>query len=313
MKRLPAKRPTLIFLLALLLVFCMSVSAQIELYTVQYGDSVSSIAAHFQITAEALIEHNNLRRDERLLRGQILRIPVADDLSISHQVRTQDSLQSIAARYGISVAALVSVNNMQSEAHLIPGQRLLLPAEANDRFRARHKVQPGEALREIGERYGISWRTLAAVNNLANPNLIYAGQILIVPDEESKPVETTAQAPDTSGLPVLHRLHIVRAGEQFDLLAQRYALPLQDLLDLNHVRGEARLYSGDIVLLPAASAIVTRAVPERAVEFISHVVRFGETLGTIAARYEVSLADIVADNGLINPNVIHVGHVLVIR
>ena len=311
MKRLPAKRPTLIFLLALLLVFCKSVSAQIELYTVQYGDSIASIAAHFQITAGALIEHNNLRRDERLLRGQILRIPLAEDLPISHQVGIQESLQSIAARYGVSVEALVSANNMQSEAHLIPGQRLLLPAESTDSFRARHRVQPGEALREIGERYGISWRTLAAVNNLANPNLVYAGQVLIVPDEETKPIEAATQAPD--GLPVLHRLHIARAGEQFDILAQRYALPLQDLLDLNHVRGEARLYSGDIVLLPAASAIVKRAVPERAVESTSHVVRFGDTLGAIAARYEVSLADIVAANGLINPNVIYVGQVLVIR
>ncbi len=45
----------------------------------------------------------------------------------------------------------------------------------------RHVVQPGETLFLIGLRYGVSWTRIAALNNLANPNLIYAGQVLLIP------------------------------------------------------------------------------------------------------------------------------------
>jgi LysM repeat protein len=42
-------------------------------------------------------------------------------------------------------------------------------------------VQYGETLTSIASRYGTTVWTLAVLNNLANPNLIYAGQYLLVP------------------------------------------------------------------------------------------------------------------------------------
>ncbi len=43
-----------------------------------------------------------------------------------------------------------------------------------------HTVQRGETLSSIGRQYGVSWRELAEINNLANPNRIFAGQRLCV-------------------------------------------------------------------------------------------------------------------------------------
>lgn len=51
-----------------------------------------------------------------------------------------------------------------------------------------HTVQRGESLYLIGQRYGVSWRTLAQINNLANPRLIFAGQRLCVATQGSTPV-----------------------------------------------------------------------------------------------------------------------------
>lgn len=42
-------------------------------------------------------------------------------------------------------------------------------------------VQPGDTLARIAQRYGTSWLTLAQVNNIANPNRIYAGQTIFIP------------------------------------------------------------------------------------------------------------------------------------
>lgn len=43
-----------------------------------------------------------------------------------------------------------------------------------------HTVRWGETLARIGRQYGVSWVTLAQWNSLANPNHIYAGQVLCV-------------------------------------------------------------------------------------------------------------------------------------
>jgi hypothetical protein len=48
-----------------------------------------------------------------------------------------------------------------------------------------HTVQKGEYLTMIAKQYGVSWRWLADINNLANPSLIYPGQKLCVATDGS--------------------------------------------------------------------------------------------------------------------------------
>jgi LysM repeat protein len=44
-----------------------------------------------------------------------------------------------------------------------------------------YTVKPGDNLYRIGVAFGIPWPNIAAFNNLANPNLIFAGQVLCIP------------------------------------------------------------------------------------------------------------------------------------
>ncbi len=54
-----------------------------------------------------------------------------------------------------------------------------------------HVVQRGETLHQIAQRYGTTWPVLAQVNNLADPDQIYAGQRLCIPGPSSNiPVGT---------------------------------------------------------------------------------------------------------------------------
>ena len=46
---------------------------------------------------------------------------------------------------------------------------------------ASYVVQPGDNLFRIGLRFGFTVNELAAYNNIANPNLIYAGQVILIP------------------------------------------------------------------------------------------------------------------------------------
>lgn len=329
MRALPRKLCYVAITTAMLLCSVCSASAGDEWYTVQAGDSFESIAAHFQVSVETLLERNNLSGDAFPARGQILRVPAPEIQLLSHQVGPDDSIRSIAARFGVTAAELMTANNIQQENHLIPGQTLYLPEGALDGFEGSHVVQAGESLNRIAQRFGLDWQTLATVNNLANPNLIYAGQVLKVPAFEDQTVdaasaEAAAAGPESTTAPtvvptparavprLLYRIRVVQPGETIEGLAQRYAVPLQELMELNNLRGESRLYAGEIIVLPLATGLSggPRDLPADAQ---SHVVRRGETLASIANLYGRDMWDIAAANGLLNPNLIYIGQVLIIQ
>lgn len=51
--------------------------------------------------------------------------------------------------------------------------------------RAQHTVQRGETLYKIGLKYNLTWDKIAEANGIANPNKIYAGQVLCIPVSSS--------------------------------------------------------------------------------------------------------------------------------
>lgn len=58
-----------------------------------------------------------------------------------------------------------------------------------------HRVKRGETLFKIGLLYDMSWREIAEANRLANPNRIYAGQLLCIPGEAEEPAKEPVRVP----------------------------------------------------------------------------------------------------------------------
>lgn len=129
---------------------------------------------------------------------------------MSYQIRTGDTLSGIASRYHTTVAALMRANPQIHNANLIyAGQRLNVPG-SSDSFQpapssggARYTVRPGDTLSGIGARFGVSYQAIAKANGIANPNLIYAGQSLVIPGRGSTPTPaptpTPTPAPPSNG------------------------------------------------------------------------------------------------------------------
>lgn len=105
----------------------------------------------------------------------------------AHQtVQAGDTLSGIAAAHGVTPAALAAANGMSSDAFVITGQSLAIPAPSSPAPAAPTpapaatgtQIQPGETLSAIAARMGTTPAALAAVNGIANPNLILAGTTL---------------------------------------------------------------------------------------------------------------------------------------
>lgn len=122
-------------------------------------------------------------------------IVMAQETTVTHTVRAGENLYLIAARYNVTVRAIMRANNLRNPNVIYVGQRLVIPISAAATPVATvtataapgveeeqvHVVARGETLFAIALRYGASVGELMRANNLRNANLIRPGQRLVIP------------------------------------------------------------------------------------------------------------------------------------
>jgi membrane-bound lytic murein transglycosylase D len=97
-----------------------------------------------------------------------------------HKIRSGESLSVIATRYNTSVSQLVALNGLKSRHRIRAGQTLRLPfaGVSISEGAETYKVRNGDSLSKIASLAGVSEMSLMRLNNLANKNRIYVGQVL---------------------------------------------------------------------------------------------------------------------------------------
>ncbi len=101
-----------------------------------------------------------------------------------HIVQYGETLSTIARYYGTTVQTLMALNGLANPNYIYAGQRLIVSGSSGYQPPPQgrvHIVRAGETLASIARYYGVSFWTLAAVNGISNPNLIYVGQRLVIP------------------------------------------------------------------------------------------------------------------------------------
>lgn len=97
----------------------------------------------------------------------------------TYTVKAGDTLSGIASKYGTSWQELQRINGIPDANRIYPGQVLRLPGGGKPAPQKRtYTVVSGDTLSGIASKFGTSWQALAQKNGLANPNLIFPGQVL---------------------------------------------------------------------------------------------------------------------------------------
>ncbi len=121
-----------------------------------------------------------------------------------HVVVPGENLFRISLRYGVSMAAIAQRNNIANINLIYVGQSLIIPAGGTTPPPAAtptpggqpsggtttYTVVRGDTLARIAAKFGTTVQTLATLNHIANPNLIYAGQVLTISGTGSTPAPT---------------------------------------------------------------------------------------------------------------------------
>lgn len=91
-----------------------------------------------------------------------------------------DTLSAIARLFNVTVDEIAELNDIADPNRIFPGQRLFLRVASTVPYACcdQYIVKRGDTLGGIAERFGTTWRRLASINEIANPNLIYPGQVI---------------------------------------------------------------------------------------------------------------------------------------
>jgi membrane-bound lytic murein transglycosylase D len=167
-----------------------------------------------------------------------------------HRIKKGDTLEKIAKKYQVSVAALKAANPRDSKK-LKAGRELLIPdvASASVTTQASHQtkttakstattatyqVKSGDNLWTISKALGVSHSALLSANQLTAKSTLKVGQRLKVP----------AAAPTSSKKGRAPSTHTVKTGESLDKIAKRYKVSVAQLLKWNNLSADSVLQIG---------------------------------------------------------------------
>ncbi len=159
-------------------------------------------------------------------------------------VKPGDTLSAIAYKHNISVRSLMDQNEIFNADSLQVGQTLTLPESAklnisaNNRF---HTVKAGESLSKIADNYNLDKASILALNNFNNPDVIYLGQEIMLPDiqgEES--LNSTNKKPN---------YHVVQKGENLSIISKTYSIPINSLININNISNPSVIKPGEKISL----------------------------------------------------------------
>lgn len=212
---------------------------EIETYTTTAGQTVADVAQQTGRSVETLLAANNLVDSARPLdAGTVLRIPPVD--GILHTVHDGDTLESIAARYGVEVEAITGYepNGVQQSADLVPYHQIVVPGgvrPTRDKV-VTYVVREGDALSSIAQRFGLQPSTIVWANDLPNGDLILPGQQLAI-------------------LPTDGVMVRVEEGDTVESLAEHYGVEPAAIVDYpqNGLGAGGALMVGSYVMIPGGA------------------------------------------------------------
>ena len=263
-------------------------------YRVRRGDTLASIARRFGVSARDLATVNRIRDANSIHPGQVIELPggslTARPEDRSHAgtytVRSGDTLDAIARKFGVGVSELIAHNGIRNKHRIRVGQSIYIPGppepptapvsaaaqvavqgaapatadaapsaplaiSVDGEPATAYVVRRGDTLEKIAATTGVSQDELVALNAIRNKHQLDVGQALKLSASAPEGAETAvvAAAADPSPTPTEY---VVRRGDTLEKIAAATGVAQSELVTLNGIRNKNRIGVGQTLKLPAA-------------------------------------------------------------
>jgi LysM repeat protein len=303
-------------------------------YQVADGDTLWSVAKRVGVSADALVAANPGIDARRMSIGQSLALPAGATLAAAdkapaarseqpdrparpeqagraasvHVVAEGDNFWNVARRYDVTVAALTAVNPSADPTRLRIGQELAVPdaaaaqasvmaaAPAVEASEQRYVVADGDNLWSIARRLGIDVDRLTQANRTVDPLRLRPGQVLSLPGVARADRDRPAPVRKAEEGAVLGDagLYPVAKGDTLWALSRRFGVDLETLLSVNGEVDPSHMHVGQLVTIPGGG-------PMASAEALVFPVGAGDTLWSIARRFDISVEALAAANPGVDP------------
>jgi LysM repeat protein len=121
-----------------------------------------------------------------------------------------------------------------------------------------YRVKWGDTLGRIAAQFGVSLQSIVSANNISNPDLIYADQVLQIPDGNATPVPST---PPPTTPPPTGGTYTVKTGDTLSAIARRFGTTVAAIAQANNISNVNLIYVGQVLAIPGGGSSPTPIPP----------------------------------------------------
>ncbi|MDP4240314.1 MAG: LysM peptidoglycan-binding domain-containing protein [Bacteroidota bacterium] len=259
----------------------------------------------------------------------------ATQTNASHLVKKGETLFSISKLYNISIDELKNINKiLKGKIH--PGQQLKINhsveqpkneqlAKADEAPKSTtHKVLSGETLYGISKTYNIRVDELKKINNIPDGKIHPGDNLRLNQDNEVKAKNQVAERIDKRPVARVENnektiTHKIIKGENLGSIARNYNITVDELMRVNNLT-DSKIHQGQELKIvrdeeSKAQLIAQKADKKQGIKeknhdnAITHKIKRGENLGSIAKSYNITVDELMSMNNLTDSK-IHQGQEL---
>lgn len=274
----------------------ISTSSKIKYHKVRRGDSLSEISDKYGISLSDLKKWNRLRSNKAPL-GRNLKIYTNENTAVA--VTSKHTTKDTA-----STAVASATNKIFKEEKVVSYKDVV----------KYYRVKKGDNLGEISDKYGVSVAEIKKWNKLKSNNIALGANLKIVKNErvvttvrkevKADKIETAVAANDnaTEENTQTSDFYEVQKGDNLFSIAKKFNVSIEDLKKWNNLE-DLNVQLGSKLALANKEETAVVEAPKTETKIVEHKVKKGEYLGTIAKKYNVTVAEIKEWNSLEDNNV----------
>jgi membrane-bound lytic murein transglycosylase D len=278
--------------------------SRVKYHKVRKGDSLSEISDRYGVTMTELKKWNRLRSNKAPM-GRRLKIYTQEAVATTNKKTLNQDTVSVNE----STAIASTMAKTYKEEKVVSYKDVV----------KYHKVKKGDNLGEISDKFGVSVAEVKKWNRLKGTNIPVGKSLKIIKNERvvttvRREVKADKNAVETSIASTENEkksdFYVVEKGDNLFSISKKFNVSLEDLKKWNNLDG-LNVEQGSKLALAENEQIEVEATNNAEVKITEHIVEKGETIGSIAKKYDVSVSDIKDWNNIDN-NTIHLGNKLIV-
>ncbi|MGB5849977.1 MAG: LysM peptidoglycan-binding domain-containing protein, partial [Ignavibacteriaceae bacterium] len=290
--------------------------ANLSRYRVRKGDAISKIAEMYGVTNRDIRRWNGLKSN-KIIAGQTLKIfsnyQIADENETKssttnsnvnyYKIKSGDTIGGIAELYNVSASDIRKWNGISGNK-IVAGKTLKIysdsytgkkdktTTETTSGSYTNYTIKKGDNLGGIAEQYGVSASDIRKWNEMSGSKIIAGDKLKIYTNSTKQEKVTTTNTVKSDN----YSYHRVKKGETISQISEKYKVSISSIRSWNNLSSNT-IIAGNTLKIKKGGEVLTGG------RNYYHLVTRGESLYSIAKKYNTTIQKIKSLNNLSNSKI----------